>query len=149
AVVFGYLIEGAERLIGVVVLSTAVLLIGRLAAAGEPWHRLTVAQLLVAAAAGVVGAFLCANFHFWMGDGFLPALGSLHAFDEAIDLEMLVPPLSLLISVGHLAVADGLTGHTATSALRASVRRLGLSRRRSPERGQVASRRSCEAILRS
>ncbi len=134
-VFWGYLVEGAELLIGVVLLSTALLLFGRLARAGEPWHRLTVAQILVASVAGVVGAFLCVNFHFWMGDGFLPALGSTHAFDEAIDLDMLVPPLCLLISVGHLALADELTGHKASSAVKARAKSFDLRRRLSPARG--------------
>jgi thiosulfate dehydrogenase [quinone] large subunit len=134
-VFWGYLVEGAELLIGIVLLSTTVLLFGRLAKAGEPWHRLTVAQMIVAAVAGVVGAFLCVNFHFWMGDGFLPALGSTHAFDEAIDLDMLVPPLCLLISVGHLALADELTGHAVSSALKARASSLAPRRRLSPARG--------------
>jgi hypothetical protein len=133
-VFWGYLVEGAELLIGIVLLSTTVLLFGRLAKAGEPWHRLTVAQMIVAAVAGVVGAFLCVNFHFWMGDGFLPALGSTHVFDEAIDLDMLVPPLCLLISVGHLALTDELTGHKVSSALKARASSFGL-RRLSPARG--------------
>jgi thiosulfate dehydrogenase [quinone] large subunit len=134
-VFWGYLVEGAELLIGIVLLSTTVLLFGRLAKAGEPWHRLTVAQMIVAAVAGVVGAFLCVNFHFWMGDGFLPALGSTHVFDEAIDLDMLVPPLCLLISVGHLALADELTGHKVSSALKARASSLAPRRRLSPARG--------------
>ena len=134
-VFWGYLIEGAELLIGIVLLSTALLLFGHLANAGESWHRLTVAQMIAAAAAGIVGAFLCVNFHFWMGDGFLPALGGTHAFDEAIDLDMLVPPLCLLISAGHLALADELTGHNVSSALKARARNLGLGRRLAPVRG--------------
>lgn len=117
SVFFGYLIEGAELAIGVVLVSTALVLFGSLRQVGEPWHRLTVVQLLAAATAGAIGALLCVNFHFWMGDGFLPALGGAHAFDEAIDLDMLIPPLSLLITIAQLKLADELTGSVASKAL--------------------------------
>jgi thiosulfate dehydrogenase [quinone] large subunit len=132
---WGYVVEGAEVLIGIVLLSTALMLFGNLARAGEPWHRLTVFQMLMAAAVGIVGAFLCVNFHFWMGDGFLPALGGANAYDEAIDLDMLVPPLCLLISIGHLALADELTGRKVSSTLKARASSLGLRRRVTPARG--------------
>ncbi len=139
SIFFGYLIEGVELAVGIVLLSTTLLLFGRLSQAGEPWHRLTIVQVLAAATAGAIGAFLCVNFHFWMGDGFLPALGSTHAFDEAIDLDMLVPPLCLLITMAHLKLADELTGRVASSAIAARAHALGIGRGASLAREQAAN----------
>jgi len=139
SVFFGYLIEGAELAIGIVLVSTALVLFGSLRQAGEPWHRLTVAQFLAAAAAGAIGALLCVNFHFWMGDGFLPALGGAHAFDEAIDLDMLIPPLSLLITVAQLKLADELTGGVASKALGARLAAFRRGARKPIVRGESAN----------
>jgi thiosulfate dehydrogenase [quinone] large subunit len=139
SVVFGYLVEYGELAVGVILLSTAVLLFGPPRGVGEPRHKLAVAQMLAAAAAAAIGAFFCVNFHFWMGDGILPSLGGARAFDEAIDLDMLMPPLSLLIVVAHLRLADELTGHVVSSRLAARARAFGIGRRGSAAQSQSAS----------
>lgn len=139
SVAFGYLVEGGEVAIGVVFLSTALLLFGRLRQAGEPQHQITVALMLGAAVAGIIGAFFCINFHFWMGDGILPAVGGAHAFDEGIDLDMLMPPLCLLITVAYLRLVNDLTGRSASSRLGARVKAFGVKQRSLLAQGPSAS----------
>ncbi|HLJ81787.1 MAG TPA: hypothetical protein VKT52_09900 [Ktedonobacterales bacterium] len=68
SLIFGYLIEVAEVLAG------ALVLVGGIRHRDEPQYRLAVAQIVAAALAALICAFLCVNFHFFMGDGVLPGL---------------------------------------------------------------------------
>jgi hypothetical protein len=64
----------------------------------------------------VVGAFLTINFHFWMGRGIIPGV-PVDPKDEAIDLDALVPPLSIVILIANLAYIKALRGETWYSRL--------------------------------
>lgn len=110
SVVFGYLIQVAEVLTGLALLSGALALIGGIRRRDEPQYRLAVAQILAAALAALVCALLCVNFHFFMGDGLLPGLNPGNAFDEGIDLDTLMPPMALLILFFNLYVLGDMTG---------------------------------------
>ncbi len=111
SVFFGYAIEWTEVTIGVVFLTSALMLLGHPRMRGEAQHRLVIGFLAVGAFLAVVGAFMAINFHFWMGKGLLPGMGA-DATDEAIDLDALIPPFSLVILVANLALIKALRGET-------------------------------------
>lgn len=107
---FGFVIESTELTIGVVLVCGALLLLGPVRPAGEPQHRLGVTFVTATLIAAIASIILCVNFHFWMGDGIVPTVRPGSAFDEGIDLDTLLPPLSLIIAVANLRLLDVLTG---------------------------------------
>jgi thiosulfate dehydrogenase (quinone) large subunit len=133
SVVIGYLIETTEVALGLTLVAGALALVGRPRPAGEPQHRTAAVLFALAALAGMVGAFLCVNFHFWMGDGIVPTLNSGAPFDEGLDLDTLLPPLALLVAYGNLRMLDALLGRSTLHLFAAHLRRLaGVWRRRLP-----------------
>lgn len=109
SVLFGYLIEATEVFIGFALLVGAVALIGPMRRRGAPEHRLLVAEISAAIVATLLCAFLCVNFHFFMGDGLIPWFDPSHAFDEGITLDTLMPPLSILLFLFNTRVLMDLT----------------------------------------
>jgi thiosulfate dehydrogenase (quinone) large subunit len=99
SVAYGYLIQYCELAAGVALLIGALVLCGRLPERGQPYHRLAVAEIAAAAAASFGCLLLCVNLHFWMGDGLISSINTAKAFDEGIDLDTLLPPLSLILLV--------------------------------------------------
>lgn len=110
SIFFGYVIEIAEVLAGLALLSGALVLIGGIRHRGEPQYRLAVAQIVAATLAALTCAFLCVNFHFFMGDGILPGINPANPFDEGIDLDTLMPPMALLILIFNLFVLSDASG---------------------------------------
>lgn len=110
SVFFGYLIEAAEVLTGLALLSGALILISGIRRRGEPQYRLAVAQISAAVLAALMCGFLCVNFRFFMGDGLLPGIDPSHAFDEGIDLDTLMAPMALVILVFNLYVLSDMSG---------------------------------------
>ena len=111
SIFFGYLIEWTELTIGVVLLSCAVLLLNTPRRRGESQHTLVMGFFALGSLVAVLGAFLCINFHFWMGHGLIPGIGA-DPNDEGIDLDALIPPLSLVILIANLAFMKALRGDT-------------------------------------
>jgi thiosulfate dehydrogenase (quinone) large subunit len=111
SVFFGYGIEWTEMTIGVVLLASALILLGQPRMRGEAQHWLVVGFFSLAVFMAALGAFLCVNFHFWMGHGLIPGVGSAPT-DEGIDLDALVPPFSLVILIANLALIKALRGET-------------------------------------
>lgn len=109
SVLFGYLIEATEVFIGFALLVGAVALIGPMRRRGAPEHRLLVAEIGAAIVATLLCAFLCVNFHFFMGDSLIPWFDPSHAFDEGITLDTLMPPLSILLFLFNARVLTDLT----------------------------------------
>jgi thiosulfate dehydrogenase (quinone) large subunit len=99
SVAYGYLIQYCELAAGVALLIGALVLCGRLPESGQPYHRLAVAEIAAATAACFGCFLLCVNLHFWMGDGLISSVNTAKAFDEGIDLDTLLPPLSLILLV--------------------------------------------------
>ncbi len=106
---FAYLLEGTELVLGLVLLTGALLLLSPQPRSGEPQHALGVAFVASSLIACIVGAFLCVNFHFWMGDGIMPTVAPSRPFDEGIDLDTLLPPLSLILAYGNHRVLAAMT----------------------------------------
>jgi hypothetical protein len=120
---FGYAIEFTELLIGLGLLIGTVLLLGPVRRKGDPQYHIALGEMVVASVAAVACAFLCVNFHFFMGDGFLPGVNTAKAFDEGISLDTLMPPLSLVVlAVNILVLCD------MTSVPLAKIARAGWSR---------------------
>lgn len=116
SIFFGYVIEWTEMTIGVVFLASALMLLGQPRMRGEAQHWLAVGFFSLGAGMAVLGAFLCVNFHFWMGHGLLPGVGAAPT-DEGVDLDALVPPFSLVILIANLALIKALRGQTWYSRL--------------------------------
>jgi thiosulfate dehydrogenase [quinone] large subunit len=108
SVFFGYLIEWTEISIAVILLGGALLLLGQPRLLGEPQHGVAVGYCITAAIAAAVGAFLTINFHFLMGGWVIPGFNPAGAYNEGIDLDALIPPLSIVILIANLAFANAL-----------------------------------------
>jgi thiosulfate dehydrogenase [quinone] large subunit len=124
SVAFGYAIEITEILIGVALLVGVVLLISPLRQRGAPQYRLAVAEMVAAVLASLACAFLCINFHFFMGDGVVPGLNTAAPFDEGISLDTLMPPLSLLILIVNMLVLGDMIGISFVQRLGNAVTRV-------------------------
>src|SRR5215471_10011043 len=110
SVTYGYLIEWTEVAIGLLLLSGALVLLGRPRMSGDPQHHLAVAYSFVVALAAAVAIALTVNFHFLMGGWVIPTFDATAANGEAIDLDALLPPFSLVIIIANLALARELKG---------------------------------------
>lgn len=109
SVFFGYLIEETEVLVGFALLIGAVALIGPMRRRGAPEHRLLALEIGAAAVATLICAFLCVNFHFFMGNGIIPWINPSQAYDEGITLDTLMPPLCILLFIFNARVLVELT----------------------------------------
>ncbi len=56
------------------------------------------------------GYLIDVNFHFLMGGWVIPGFNPTAAYNEGIDLDALIPPLSLVILIANLAFVNKLTG---------------------------------------
>ena len=108
SVFYGYLIEWTEITIAVILLGGALLLLGQPRLPGEPKHGIAVGYCITVAIAAAVGALLTVNFHFLMGGWVIPGFNPTAAYNEGIDLDALIPPLSLVILIANLAFANAL-----------------------------------------
>lgn len=124
SVAFGYAIEIGEFLIGVALLLGAILLLGPVRHKGDPQYHVALAEMRIAAVAALGCAFLCVNFHFFMGDGFFPGLDTSRIFDEGISLDTLMPPLSLLILFVNVQVVCEMRGKSLVGYTLALARRV-------------------------
>lgn len=124
SVLFGYLIEGAEVVVGAVLVAGALLLLGQVRRPGDPQHRLEVRLLGAVAIAALICAFLCVNFHFWMGDGLIPGLDPSRPYNEGIDLDTLMPPIALIVAAANLRMREELTGFTLTARAKSLLARV-------------------------
>ncbi len=97
SVAFGYVIEAAELFIGIALFIGVVVLIGPVRRRVTPQYRLAVGEVAAAMVAALLCAFLCVNFHFFMGDGIFPWFNPANAFDEGITLDTLMPPVAIVL----------------------------------------------------
>lgn len=107
---FGYLIEWTELAVGVAFLAGALMLLGRPRMRGEKQHRAAMIISSAVAALAICGAIMCVNFHFWMGHGVIPGINPADPNDEGIDLDALMPPISLIIMFANLMYIRALRG---------------------------------------
>lgn len=118
SVAFGYLIEASELFIGIALFIGVVVLVGPVRRRGMPQYRLAVGEVAAAMLAALLCAFLCVNFHFFMGDGVFPWFDPGRAFDEGVTLDTLMPPLSLLILIINVIMLVDMTGMPVARALK-------------------------------
>lgn len=91
-VLFGYLIEVGELLVGIVFIAAALVWIFRWQRLADP-ARLVLLALTILAALG--GIFMAVNFHLANG-GTHPWVIPKSGFDESIDLDALLPAVQLV-----------------------------------------------------
>jgi thiosulfate dehydrogenase [quinone] large subunit len=124
SVAFGYLIEAAELFIGIALFIGVIVLIGPVRRRGMPEYRLAVGEVAGAMLAALLCAFLCVNFHFFMGDGIFPWFNPANAFDEGITLDTLMPPVAVLLFLVNARLFVVMTEMPVGECLRRGVRRL-------------------------
>jgi thiosulfate dehydrogenase [quinone] large subunit len=108
SVFYGYLIEWTELLAGLILLSAALILPGQPRKVGDPQHGVMVGYCVAAVVAAIVGAFLTVNFHFFQGGWVLPGFDPGSPYNEGIDLDALIPPLSLIVVIANIAFVRAL-----------------------------------------
>lgn len=139
SVAIGYFIEAAEVFIGIALFIGAAVLIGPVRRRGAPQYRLAVGEIAAATVASLLCAFLCVNFHFFMGDGVFPWFDPGRAFDEGVTLDTLMPPLSLLILIINVIMLVDMTGMPVARALKPITHRArGLIQSGRPAMAQVS-----------
>ena len=116
-VIFGYVIEIGELLVGIAFIAAALLWIFR-------WQQLPdlgrFALLAVTILAAIGGIFMAVNFHFANG-GAHPWLVPKSGFDESVDLDALLPVVQLvfiILSVGAWRALRQATPARARTPLR-------------------------------
>lgn len=124
SVAFGYLIEATELFIGIALFIGVVVLIGPVRRRGMPQYRLAVGEVAAAMLAALLCAFLCVNFHFFMGDGIFPWFDPANAFDEGITLDTLMPPVAVLLFLVNARLLIVMTDMPVGEYLQHGVRRL-------------------------
>lgn len=134
SIFFGYVIEWTEVTIGLVLLIGIVLLLIGPRSRGESLHHLSVGICIAVTLVAAAGAFMCVNFHFWMGKGVIPGVGA-DPGDEGIGLDALMPPFSLIIILANLYIIG-------------RIRNLAfLSRRDSKQKTIHESKTSLETVM--
>lgn len=120
SIFFGYLVEWTEVVTGIVLLTAAFILIGQPRRSGEPQHGLMVGYCIASIIASLLSIIMSVNFHFWLGGWVIPTFNAATTYNEAIDLEGLLPPLSLVVIIANIALIRALQGeklHTALAKL--------------------------------
>lgn len=138
SVLYGYLIEWTEVVIGVILLGGAVILLSQPRRKGQPQYRLTLAYSLAAIGAALVGAFMTVNFHFLAGGWIFPWFNGSAANGEGIDLDALLPPFELVIILAQGVLLSELTGVSWSQRFRRAGRFLALRRRAGAHRIPLA-----------
>jgi thiosulfate dehydrogenase [quinone] large subunit len=114
SILYGYLIEWSEIVIGLVLLGGALLLLGEPRGQDEAQHRQFVGYSLAVIFVAALAAFENINFHFWMGGWVIPTFTPATPYNEGIDLDGLLPLLCLVIIVANIALIKALRGGTLT-----------------------------------
>ena len=148
SVAFGLAIETTELAAGLAMLTGALLLCGTLPARGERHYRFAGGVIGAVALAAAACAFLCVNFHFLMGDGFVSAINPANAFDEGIDLDTLLVPLVAIIAVMNARLFVAMIGDERVRAwaLGLRARLAGASLQHRAIREQIIGARPAEEI---
>ncbi len=117
SVFFGYLIEWTEVFAGIILLTGAFILLGQPRRSGEPQHRLMMGYSVAAIIAAAVGIIMNVNFHFWMGGWVIPTFSPSAPYNEGIDIDGLLPPLSLVVIIANIALMRALQGEKLVTSL--------------------------------
>ncbi len=104
SVFYGYLIEWMEMVIAIFLLGGALILVSRSRMPEDVWYGFGLTTSLAVAIVAAIGAFLTVNFHFWAGGWVFPIFHPTAANSEGIDLDALLPPLSLVVTIANVAL---------------------------------------------
>ncbi|SRR5579875_2106666 len=122
-VFWGYAIEWTEVCIGLALVGGALVLLEPPRRRGTAQYRAGVAFAVAGALAGVACAILCLNFHLWMGGSvLLTSFDPSHPYNEGVDLDALMPLLSLLVIVANVKLVTALTERPFMPRISAFVR---------------------------
>ena len=107
---FGYVIEWTKVIVGIVLITGALILLGQPRQRGEAQHGLMVGYSIITILAAIAGMIMVINFHFWLGGWVIPKFDPTSPYNEAIDLEGLLPLFSLIVIIAHVALVRALRG---------------------------------------
>lgn len=145
SVFYGYLIEWAEVLIGIILIGGALILLSQPRSKGQPQYRLSMMYSGAAIIAALVGIVFTVNFHFLMGGWIFPWFDSSAANGEGIDLDALLPPFELVIILAQAALLTELTGVSWRQRMYRVGQRLR-PRKRAMQRSPLAEVRTDKAL---
>jgi hypothetical protein len=104
SIFYGYLIEWTEMVIAIFLLGGAFILVSRSHMPDDVWYAFGLTTSIAVAIVAAIGAFLTVNFHFWAGGWVFPIFRPGMANGEGIDLDALLPPLSLVVTIANIAL---------------------------------------------
>lgn len=104
SIFYGYLIEWTEVVIAIFLLGGAFILVSRSRMPEDVWYAFGLTTSIAVAIVAAIGAFLTVNFHFWAGGWVFPIFRPGMANGEGIDLDALLPPLSLVVTIANIAL---------------------------------------------
>lgn len=104
SIFYGYLIEWTEMVIAIFLLGGAFILVSRSRMPEDVWYAFGLTTSIAVAIVAAIGAFLTVNFHFWAGGWVFPIFRPGMANGEGIDLDALLPPLSLVVTIANIAL---------------------------------------------
>jgi hypothetical protein len=104
SIFYGYLIEWTEMVIAIFLLGGAFILVSRSRMPEDVWYGFGLTTSIAVAIVAAIGAFLTVNFHFWTGGWVFPIFRPAMANGEGIDLDALLPPLSLVVTIANIAL---------------------------------------------
>lgn len=104
SIFYGYLIEWTEVVIAIFLLGGAFILVSRSHMPDDVWYAFGLTTSIAVAIVAAIGAFLTVNFHFWAGGWVFPIFRPGMANGEGIDLDALLPPLSLVVTIANIAL---------------------------------------------
>jgi hypothetical protein len=104
SIFYGYLIEWTEMVIAIFLLGGAFILVSRSRMPDDVWYAFGLTTSIAVAIVAAIGAFLTVNFHFWAGGWVFPIFRPGMANGEGIDLDALLPPLSLVVTIANIAL---------------------------------------------
>lgn len=101
-VLCGYFVEWAEVVIALILLIGAAILLLQPRIPGQLQQRFALPYSIVIASSLFLGAFLTVNFHFAMGGWIFPTFDGGAAYGEGVDLDALLPPISLVLLIANI-----------------------------------------------
>lgn len=109
-VICGYVVEWTEVVIAAIMLIGAAILLLQPRIPERTQQRFALPYGIAIATSLLIGAFLTVNFHFSMGGWIFPTFDGSSAYGEGVDLDALLPPISLVLLIANVFLVKELTG---------------------------------------
>ena len=109
-VLCGYIVEWTEVVIAAIMLTGAVILLLQPRIPERVQQRFALSYGVAIVTSLLIGAFLTVNFHFSAGGWLFPTFNGTSAYGEGVDLDALLPPISLVLLMANVLLVRELIG---------------------------------------